>query len=377
MKQTNTLIVGASIAGLASAASLSKNGLEYIIIEKEGQAAMPWRNHYERLHLHTNKSLSYLPFKKFGDKIPRYPSRMQVLDYLDAYQKEFGINPVFNTEAKTIKKDGDYWTTETNQGLFRSKYLIMATGSYGKPKSVCFKGMETFPGRLLHSSEYKSGKDFKGQKVLVVGFGNSACEIAIDLYEQGAIPTMSVRSPVNVLPRDVLGIPVLRLSLLLNRLPPRMADLISFPLIRLLIGDLGALGLKKMPYGPLEEIRRDGNAPVLDIGTIRHIRKGNIKILDDIQLIDKKTIYFKDGKHADFDAILACIGFYRDYAEIVKVEQRRFEDLRNCLDKQKYFGEEGLYFCGYWISPTGQIREISRDARKIANDIAQKEKVPM
>ena len=74
-------------------------------------------------------------------------------------------------------------TNETTNETFKSKYLVMATGPFGKPKPVNFRGMETFPGRIMHSYGYKTGKDFKGQKVLVVGFGNSACEIAIDLYE--------------------------------------------------------------------------------------------------------------------------------------------------------------------------------------------------
>jgi cation diffusion facilitator CzcD-associated flavoprotein CzcO len=224
MKQTNTLVIGASISGLASAAALRKQGIEYIIIEKQSQVVAPWRNHYERLHLHTNKRVSNLPYKKFDRRIPGYPSRQQVIDYLEDYQKEFNIIPVFNTEAKSIRKEGDYWITETTNGTFKSKYLIMATGPYGKPKPVSFKGMETFPGRILHSYGYKTGKDFKGQKVLVVGFGNSACEIAIESYEQGAIPSMAVRSPVNIVPRDILGIPILEVSLLLSRMPPRIAD---------------------------------------------------------------------------------------------------------------------------------------------------------
>src|SRR6185436_17909386 len=129
---------------------------------------------------------------------------------------------------------------------------------------VVFKGMESFPGKILHSYEYKTGKDFTGQKVLVVGFGNSACEIAIDLYEQGAVPFMAVRSPVNVIPRDVMGIPILELSQLMSRLPPRLADTINAPLINILVGNIKKLGLRKLPYGPFEQIRKDGSIPLLD-----------------------------------------------------------------------------------------------------------------
>ena len=374
MTESKTLIVGASFSGMAVAASLQKKHLEFIIIEKESQVATPWRNHYDRLHLHTSKRFSNLPYKKFGKQIPRYPGRQQVVDYLDDYKREFNINPVFNTKAISVKKENGYWITKTNSGTYLSKYLIMATGPYGKPKPIHFKGMETFAGKIMHSCEYRTGKDFKGQNVLVVGFGNSACEIAIDLSEQGAFPSMAVRSPVNVIPRDILGIPVLELSLILSRLPPGIADFVSAPMTNWIVGDLTKLGLKKMPYGPLEEIRRDGKIPLLDIGTLQLIREGKIKIYGDIDYIESKTVHFRDGKSGAFDTIVAGIGYDRDYAALVDVDQSRFEDLKSCTDKQKYFGRDGLYFCGYWISPTGQIREIGLDALKIAGDIAKKER---
>ena len=374
MIQTHTLIVGASISGLASASSLQKQGIEYIIIEKLTQVASPWRNHYDRLHLHTSKDSSSLPYKSFGKTVPRYPSRQQVVDYLDDYQREFNINPVFNTEVKLIKREDDFWITETTNGTFKSKFVIMATGTYGTPKAIRFNGMETFSGKVLHSYGYKSGRNFKGQNVLVVGFGNSACEIAMDLYEQGATASMSVRSPVNVIPRDIFGIPVLRLSLLLNHLPPRVADTINAPLIGLLIGDITKLGLKKLPYGPLEQVRKYGRIPLLDIGTIKHIREGHIKIFGNIDNISGKTVHFADGKQEDFDVIVACIGYNRNYSEIIAVDRSRFEDLKVSVNKQKYFGKDGLYFCGYWVAPTGQIREITLDSQKIAMDISRKEK---
>lgn len=369
MTETNTLIIGASISGLACASSLLKENIDYIIIEKQNQVAWPWRHHYDRLHLHTSKRFSNLPYKKFGNDIQRYPSRQKVIDYLEDYKEEFNINPIFNTEAITVKKERAYWITETSNGAFQSRYVIMATGAYSKPRLLNFKGKETFNGTMIHSFEYKTGKKFKGQKVLVVGFGNSACEIAIDLFEQGAIPSMSVRSAVNVIPRDVLGIPILELSLLMRNFSPRIADAISAPLMNWLIGDLKKLGLNKLPYGPLEEIRRDGKIPLLDIGTIEHIRNGHIKIYDDIELIKGATVFFKSGREENFDAIIAGIGYERNYDKIVNVEKERFDDLNHCTTQQKYFGKDGLYFCGYWISPTGQFREISLDARKIALNI--------
>jgi indole-3-pyruvate monooxygenase len=372
---TDVLIVGASVSGLALASTLQKRNIDYIIIEKESQVATPWRNHYERLHLHTTKGLSHLPYKKFDRNVPRYPSREQVIEYLVDYQRAFKINPVFNTEATSIKKEDNHWITKTNHGPYKSRYVIIATGPFAKPKPISFKGMETFPGKILHSYEYKSGKDFKGQEVLVVGFGNSACEIAIDLFEQEAKSSMAVRSPVNVVPRDLLGIPILHLSLLLSHFPPRIADAINAPFMRLRFGDITKLGLKKMPYGAFQQIQKDRNIPVLDIGTLKHIRKGHITLFNDIDFIQGSTVHFTDGKKENFNAIIAAIGYYRDYTRIVDVDKFRFEDLNACVEKQKYFGKDGLYFCGFWIAPTGQIREIARDAQKIAGDIARKEAI--
>lgn len=373
MKQTQTLVIGASISGLALAASLQRQNIEFIVIEKGSQIASPWRNHYERLHLHTNKRVSNLPYKKFDKKIPRYPTRQQVVEYLEDYRKEFNINPIFDTEAKSIRRECDSWVTETNNETFESKYLIMATGAFGKPRPVHFPGVETFSGRIMHSYEYKSGTDFKGKRVLVVGFGNSACEIAIDLHEQGATPFMAVRSPVNIIPRDVAGIPILELSLIMSRLPPRLADTINAPLMRLLFGDISKLGLKKKPYGPFEQIKKDRNIPVLDIGAVRHIRQGHIKVYGGIDYIDGSIVHFSEGNKEEIDVIVACIGFSGDNAEIIAVDKSRFEDLKVPVDKQIYFGKDGLYFCGFWVGPTGHIREIAADARKIAKDIAQQE----
>ena len=368
---TNTLIIGASLSGLASAACLQQQDLDYCIIEKHDRIVAPWHTHYDRLHLHTPRNSSHLPHRRFAATIPAYPSRDQVIEYAEEYQREFKIEPIFNTEAVRVSKIDEGWLTETTRESYRSRYIIMATGAFSKPLPVDFPGLPTFPGPVLHSSQYKTGESYRGRKVLVVGFGNSACEIAIDLYEQGAFPTMAVRSPVNIVPRDIFGMPIVQLSRLLDILPPALADRLSRPLVRGIIGDIERLDLKKMPYGPLEQIRRDMKAPILDIGVVSHIKKGHIAIRDNIRQISGNSIRFKCGKEEDFDAIVAAIGFYRDDTAILKVDKSRFDDLRAPARKQKYFGKDGLYFCGYWISPTGQIREIAKDARLIARHIAR------
>jgi indole-3-pyruvate monooxygenase len=369
MPSTHTLIIGASAAGLATAACVKRRGIDFIILEKYPAVATPWRNHYDRLHLHTSKKNSALPFKKFHWSLPKYPSRQQVVDYLEEYAKKLTIHPVFNTEALSVKKEDNNWVTETNNGTYRSKYVIIATGLNKQPYCPELEGMSSFTGKVLHSSQFKNGREFTGKNVLVVGFGNSACEQAICLYEHGAIPFLSVRSPVNVLPRDIFGFSVLELGKLTSVFPPRIADKINAPLVRMLVGDIRKLGLKKSVYGPMEQIEKQKRIPLLDIGTIKLIKQGHIKVYGDIMGIEDNIIHFENNKQQHFDAIILATGYRHNLESFLSPGTDRLEDLARPAGKQSCFGKDGLYFCGFYLSPTGMMREIGIEARKIAKDI--------
>lgn len=372
MTSTHTLIVGASAAGLASAACLQREGIEFIVLEKYPQVATNWRNHYDRLHLHTSKKWSGLPFKSFDGSLPKYPARQHVVDYLDNYAKELNIHPVFNTEVLSVKKEADNWITETNSGTYQSRFVIVATGLNHKPKIPEFEGMSSFKGKVLHSSQYKNGAAFAGKNVLVVGFGNSGCEQAICLHEHGAHPSLSVRSAVNVLPRDIFGFPVLEIGKLTSIFPPRVADKINAPLIRILVGDITKLGLKRSKYGPREQIEKQKRIPLLDIGTIKLIKQGHIKVYGDIVRIEGNSIYFEDNKQQHFDAIILATGYQHNLESFLNLSSDRIDDLNNVVSKQSWFGKDGLYFCGFYVSPMGMLREIGIEAAKIAKDIAWK-----
>jgi thioredoxin reductase len=372
MISTHTIIIGASAAGLASAACLQKAGIDFIILEKHPQLATSWRNHYDRLHLHTSKKTSALPFVNFSDELPQYPARRDVVSYLDNYARELNIQPVYNTEVLSVKKEGDTWISQTNNGVYQSHFVVVATGLTNTPKMPAFNGMETFTGEILHSSKFKNGAAFPGKNVLVVGFGNSACEQAICLHEHSASPSLSVRSAVNVIPRDIFGFPILEIGKLTSGLPPRLADKINAPLIRMLVGDIKKLGLKKSKYGPMEQIQKQKRIPLLDIGTIELIKEGFIKVYGDILRIEGSTIYFEDNRQQNFDAIILATGYHHNLNSFINVCNNRIDDLNNSINRQNYFGKDGLYFCGFYVSPYGMLREIGIEANVIASDISKK-----
>lgn len=371
MVSHHTLIIGASAAGLAAAACLQKKGIPFVLLEKEGSVGIKWRKHYDRLHLHTSRKESHLPFKPFDPTLPTYVSREALIQYLEDYRATFGINPVYGTEVQNIRRDHGQWLVSTNQGAYLASHVILATGLNRSPKTASPPGLETFPGKTLHSSSYKNGQPFQGQQVLVVGFGNSACEQAIDLHEHGAYPSLSVRSEVNVLPRDVFGIPILQLSLLSRIFPYKIADKLNKPLVRFLVGDLNKLGLRKAPYGPLEQIHTKSRIPLLDIGTLDLIRKGHIKVFGEIDHIEGKTIFFRDNKHQQFDVILFATGYHHDLEKILDIEPGILAELRKPMKDRRFNGQDGLYFCGYYVSPTGMLREIGVEAGRIAEDISR------
>ena len=221
-----------------------------------------WRRHYDRLHLHTPKRFSALPGLAMPGGWPRYPARDQVVEYLEDYRRHFDLRPHFGVTVQRVERVDGSWVTTTDGGVWRSDNIVLATGRARVPVRPTWTGMDGFRGDLLHSSEFRNGDPWRGRPVLVVGFGNSACEQALDLVEHGAEVHLAVRSPVNVLPRDFFGVvPVLPIGVAMRRLPPRLADALAWPLVRITVGDVRKVGLGKLPYGPNTQIARDHRVP--------------------------------------------------------------------------------------------------------------------
>jgi len=367
-----TLVVGASAAGLATAACLQQSGQGFEILEAGDVVGQVWRHHYDRLHLHTPKSSSGLPGLPMPAQWPRYPARDQVVAYLERYRERFRLDPRFGQRVTALERVDDTWVATTDDREWRARNVVIATVANRRPVRPTWPGMATFTGTVLHSSEYRNGDPWRGRPVVVVGFGNSACEQAIDLVERGAQPHLAVRSPVNVVPRDVFGVvPVLQMSVVLQHLPPAVADALAWPMIRLTVGDVSKVGLRKLPYGPNTQIARDRHIPLLDIGTMRHIRAGRIGVHPDIERFTQDGVVFVDGTHLAVDAVVLATG-YRPALEEFLVPWREVCDEQGIpLRSGGPTALPGLYFCGQFIAPAGMLREIGIEARRISADLAR------
>jgi thioredoxin reductase len=356
---------------------LRRDGDDFVLLEQANQVAANWRKHYDRLHLHTNKQLSGLPDYPMPADYPAYPSRDQVVQYLEDYAEHHQLEPRFGQAVTRITRDEHGWITETQDNRYRSQYVVIATGYTRKPNIPTLPNQEAFDGEILHSSAYKNGEPYAGKSVLVVGFGNSGGEIAIDLHEHGAHPAISVRSAVNVIPRDLFGIPILGIGILLDLLPARLADWLSWPLLRLTIGDIEALGLRKLPYGPNQQIRRDAQIPLLNIGTVELLRERKLVAYPEIEHLEGRTVRFVDGQQAEFDAIVMATGYRPALADFLEDADAVTDSAGVPLHSGQPISLYGLFFCGFYVSPTGMLREISIEAKKIAAHIRGGVRVPV
>ena len=147
--------------------------------------------------------------------------------------------------------------------------------------------------------------------------GNSGGEIALDLAEAGVDVALSVRGPVQILPRDLLGLPILTWAILYQHLPARLVDTINAPILRLALGSFEKLGLRRAAKGPRQMIDEDGRVPMIDIGTLSRLRDGSIKVRGGIDRLTNDGVVFDDGKSEGFDAIVLATGFRSDLRGLI------------------------------------------------------------
>jgi len=369
--QTNVVVIGAGPAGLAVGACLRREGISFVILERADRISPAWHRHYERLHLHTPKSSSALPYLPFPSNYPTYPSRQQIIDYLEDYSHKFNLTPRLGEEVKRAEPVGDHWEVETSKGSYRSQALIIATGLNMIPCTPEWPGLSSFAGKVLHSSQYSKGAEFKDQRVLVVGFGNSGGEIAIDLWERGAYLALSVRSPVNIIPRDLLGIPIATVANLTRALPDSLVDILMRPILAVAIGDMRSYGLRPLGVGPATQIARTAHVPLIDVGTIHLIKQNHISVHPGITSFEGNSVEFEDNMKQDFDAVILATG-YRPQLEFLQVSsaQEWERSPMTIPTKGRESTVPNLYFIGFSVAVTGMLREIGIEARSIAKNIA-------
>jgi cation diffusion facilitator CzcD-associated flavoprotein CzcO len=361
-------IVGAGPSGLSAAGALQRRGHAPVVLEQDGRIGGRWAGRYERLHLHTVRRFSGLPHRGMPKDYPRYVHKDLFARYLQDYAEQFGLDVRLGEHVGKVRDDGRGWLVETDSAVWRARVVIIATGTYNERVLPPWPGMEAFRGRIVHSGEYHSGREFSGTRALVVGIGNSGAEIAADLVEQGAaFVAISVRTPPPIMPRDLFGVvPVQLLGLALTPVPaPRLLDRAGSVVRRIGTGDLRKYGLGKAEWGPLTARR----PAVIDVGFLRQLKAGRIHVRPNVERFTPSGVVYAGGEEEDFDPVVAATGFATGLTDFLDVPDAVGHSGRPRFKSGRPTSFPGLYFLGFDETTRGVLFEANRDARRLARSI--------
>jgi putative flavoprotein involved in K+ transport len=365
-----TVIVGAGPAGLAAAAVLGQQGREYSILERADSVGAAWRGRYDSLQLHTARWLSALPGAPLPRRFGRWVGRDDLVRYLEVYARRFGISPEFGVDVTRIERDPEGWRVETSTGTRTAASVVLATGYTRTPYVPDWPGLETFPGQFGHATEYREPSPYRGRRVLVVGAGNSASEIAVEVAGVAARVQLSVRTPPNIIRRDVLGVPSQVLGIALRRVPERLMNPLSTLMRKLTVPDLRRYGLPAPSGDGFSQFLRSQTVPILDHGFVQAVRSGRIRVVPAVSFIRDNDVHLVDGAVVRPDAIIAATGYRPDLDAmlgnlgVLDTSGQPLAHGANTVD-----GAPGLYFVGISVQLAGLLREIGREAEDVARHL--------
>lgn len=376
-------IIGAGSSGVAVAKALKEQGLAFDCFEKGSDIGGMWRyrndnglsSAYASLHIDTSRDNLGYPDFPIPNSRPDFLSHRDFLAHLEAYADHFGIRPLvrFRTTVEEVTPEPDgRWRVRLEGGETRSyRAVIVANGHLWDPRWPQFPG--TFAGEQIHAHHYRDAAPFEGKAVLVVGLGNSAVDIAVDLCRRAASVTVSTRRSAWIMPKYLMGIPVDRWSAFLSRrlrLPTRLTRMIMARLIRLAVGDQRRFGVPR-PAHPMWREHATMSQELLP-----YIGHGWISVKPDVTLLDGDGVQFADGSRARFDRIVHATGYRTTFPflapDIFTAEGGAVDLYRRIVAP----GRPGLLFAGLVqpIGPTIPLVEIQ--ARWIAALLAQRLVLP-
>jgi cation diffusion facilitator CzcD-associated flavoprotein CzcO len=364
-------IIGAGISGLTAAKALADRDLPYDHLEMGSDLGGLWRFQndtgrsaaYETLHINSSKTNMELADFPLPDDFPTFGHHRDVLQYFEDYAEAFDLREriTFNTAVEHVEpaEDGT-WRVTLDTGTTRTYgAVLVATGHHWKPRWPDFRG--TFSGRTLHAHDYERPADFQGQRVLIVGIGNSACDIAVDLSRIAEQVTVSTRSGAWVLPKYILGRPLDQWTGdWMEYLPIAFRRRLFRLLVWLTVGDQERYGVPTPDHGLMHE------HPTISQELLSQVGHGRVEVVRNVERMDGQTVHFEDGASGMFDTIIYATGY--DIA-FPFLPDRVLDAANNRVALYRYVVPPewpGLYFLGL-IQPLGALMPlVERQSKWVA-----------
>ncbi|CDZ77382.1 FAD-containing monooxygenase EthA [Legionella massiliensis] len=370
-------IIGAGPCGLTAAKNLlQENLVNFVVFEKNERLGGNWvfdeeNSHssiYETTHIISSKRLSQFEDFPMPADYPDYPSHTQILKYFNSYAEHFGVGRFiqFNTVVEqVIPQDDEKWRviyrneTGVQEEVF--DYLLVANGHHWDPAMPDSYG--EFDGSLIHAHQYKKAAPFRDKRVLVVGGGNSACDIAVEIARISPKTCISMRRGQHIFPKIVFGKPTDIMFSIIRMLPRWLKQILVSFVIRILQGRYPKYHLQKPDCKPLDI------HPTINTELLYFIRHGRVKPRRGIERIQGSTVHFVGGRKEEFDVIIFATGYKVSFPFFAK-DLIDFSGLTSIPLYRKMMHSQfsSLYFIGLF-QPQGCIWPLADYQAKIAAGI--------
>ena len=311
-------VIGAGPSGITAIKNFADLGFEVTAFERCQGVGGNWRFNdpsghssvFETTHIISSKYTSFYEDFPLPESASDYPSHIELLDYFNSYTDHFDIRKLIKFETEVLncnQLDDDTWEVEWKDSNTEQKHLnifdglVVCNGHHHKPRYPEYPG--DFSGELIHSHEFKSAKPFQDKRVLVIGGGNSACDVAVETARVSKSTSISWRRGYYLIPKFMYGLPT-DVGALKHRWMP---DFIRGPFAKLMLeifqGKNEDIGLQK----PDKSL--NATHPTVNSELYYAVRHGKVTPHVDIERYEGNKVIFKDGKSEEFDIIVACTGF--------------------------------------------------------------------
>lgn len=312
-------VIGAGPSGITALKNLLDEGLEAVCYDRNDRVGGNWiyseepshSSVFETTHIISSKTLSQYEdytWEDHGEEVADYPSHQQLAAYFQGYARHFRLldHIEFNTSVRSAERISDQeWkiTIETPEGTKEEQFtdLVVCNGHHWNPRMPEYPG--SFSGQFLHSHDFKKAEPFRDKRVLVIGGGNSACDVAVETSRVSKRTSISWRRGYLIIPKFLFGKPSDTVGGGMNWLPIRLRSCLSQLLIGIYIGSNKYYGL------PEPDHKFGQTHPTINDELLYRIRHGKVHPKGDIERLDGETVHFKDGSSEVFDVIIACTGF--------------------------------------------------------------------
>jgi putative flavoprotein involved in K+ transport len=365
------VVIGAGPAGLAVARELDhQHGIKALVLDRAAAPAISWRRRYDNFRLNTTGFLSHLPGQRIPLNAGRWPTKEDMVRYFDRYVQQQEIALLLGCEVHRVDRSGGSWQLDTSSGEIQTPAIVLATGNYSAPTIPAWPGLNRFTGEIVHSGAFTNAWPYRGRDVLVVGAGNSAADIAVQLANDGARRIwLAVRTPPHLVRRAIGPFPSDVFLELSSRVPARMIDPLIAVMTRLMWGDLSTYGFQRPTLGLKATVETRGRIPTLADELIDVVRAGRVEVVGAVKAFESDRVILADDTSVTPQVIIAATGFDTDLDALV--------GHLGVLDEQgnPHGGfashiDDGMFAIGYGIPPNGPLRAIRLNATPLAEDIA-------